>query len=53
MALNALLLPILLTESPILDCEMASANLLNVFAKCIDVKGTDEEGNKSAEEEED
>ena len=49
--LNASLLPMLLTEAPILDCKMEAANLLKVFAKCIAVKGTEEEEDKSEEEE--
>ena len=53
MALNVVLLPPFLTEAAILDGEIASANLHNIFAKCISKKGMEEEEEKFAEDEED
>ena len=52
-ALNAVLIPPLLTEATILDSETSAANLLKVFVKCITAKGSEEEDNKSEKEEED
>ena len=37
--LNTVLLPSFMTETSILDCKMAAANLLKVFTKCIAAKG--------------
>ena len=53
MALNAALLPSFLTEPAILDREMATENLLKVFARCIATKGAEEEEEMFSEEEED
>ena len=53
MTLNAIFLPPFLSEASILDGKKSAANLLKVFAKCIAVKGTEEEEDKSEEEEED
>ena len=44
--LNVVLLPPFLTESAILESEEAAANLLKVFAKCIEGKRTEEEEDK-------
>ena len=53
MALNAVLIHPLLTETTFLDSETSATNLLKVFTKCIAAKGSEEEDDKSAKEEED